>query len=94
MHCPLTKRSGKGWTPKAQELSVATLERLRREGHDVVKVIETSIENGWTGLFPLKNNNNVRGTTNAHQRQPGESVAEYVARINREHDEREAGLRP
>ena len=46
----------KGWTPKARELSLATLCRLHTDGHDPVKVINRSIERGWTGLFPLPEN--------------------------------------
>jgi hypothetical protein len=84
------KRTPRGWSDKAQELSVSTLAKLRSEGHDPVKVIEASIENGWSGLFPLKTQNNSRGSNNANQRQRGESVADYVARVNRVHDEREA----
>lgn len=81
------KRTPKGWTAKAQELSVATLAKLRAEGHDPVKVIEASIENCWTGLFPLKTNN-IRGSINGNQRHPGESLADYSARINRAHEGR------
>ena len=46
----------KGWTPKARELSLATLRRLHADGNDPVKVINRSIERGWTGLFPLPEN--------------------------------------
>lgn len=46
----------KGWTPKARELSLATLRRLYADGNDPVMVINRSIERGWTGLFPLPEN--------------------------------------
>lgn len=50
------KKSGAGWSADARRLSLSTLARLRAEGHDPTGVIEQSIERGWTGLFPLKNN--------------------------------------
>ncbi len=48
------RNSRKGWTARARELSLRKLTRLRDEGHDPRAVIEQSIERGWTGLFPLK----------------------------------------
>lgn len=41
------------WTPRAAELSIKTLGRLRADGHDPREVIEQSIGNGWTGLFAV-----------------------------------------
>jgi uncharacterized protein YdaU (DUF1376 family) len=43
----------KGWTRRAQELSLQTLEQLRDSGHDPQRVIDQSIERGWSGLFPI-----------------------------------------
>lgn len=43
----------KGWTAKAQRLSLGTLTRLHDAGNDPRRVIEQSIERGWSGLFPL-----------------------------------------
>lgn len=48
------KKSGKGWTPEAQQLSLRTLAKLHAQGHDATAVIEQSIERGYAGLFPLK----------------------------------------
>lgn len=48
------KKSGKGWTERAAELSLRKLAALRDQGHDPTAVIEQSIERGWTGLFELK----------------------------------------
>lgn len=50
------RNSRKGWTPRARELSLSTLSRLRRSGHDPRSVIDQSIERGWTGLFEIKGN--------------------------------------
>ncbi len=48
------RNARKGWTAKARELSLRTLADLKAQGHDPRKVIEQSIERGWTGLFPIK----------------------------------------
>ncbi len=48
------RSGGRGWTQRAQELSLGSLAKLRDDGHDPKAVIEQSIERGWTGLFPLK----------------------------------------
>lgn len=48
------KKSGKGWTDDAMAFNLRTLTTLRNSGHDPKKVIEQSIERGWTGLFELK----------------------------------------
>jgi hypothetical protein len=42
------------WTQRAAELSLKALDRLRAKGQDPRLVIEQSIANGWTGLFPDK----------------------------------------
>lgn len=41
-------------TPKAAELAIRTLDDLRQQRQSPQAVIEQSIANGWTGLFPLK----------------------------------------
>lgn len=49
------KRKGRsGWTEDAIALSLRKLSELRASGFDPVKVIEQSIECGWTGLFEVK----------------------------------------
>ena len=48
------RNSRKGWTTRARELSLRKLTQLHDTGHDPRAVIEQSIERGWTGLFPLK----------------------------------------
>lgn len=47
------RNARKGWTAKARTLSLRTLTDLRDQGHDPRKVVEQSIERGWTGLFPV-----------------------------------------
>lgn len=50
------RNSRKGWTHKARALSLRNLTELWAQGHDPRRVIEQSIERGWTGLFPLRSN--------------------------------------
>jgi hypothetical protein len=47
------RRTRKGFTTKAHELCLRELTKLQSFGNDPVAVIERSIANGWTGLFPL-----------------------------------------
>lgn len=47
-------RHGRKWTQRAAELSLSKLAELHAAGHDPRLVIEQSIANGWTGVFPLK----------------------------------------
>jgi uncharacterized protein YdaU (DUF1376 family) len=50
------RNSRKGWTNKARALSLRTLTTLWQAGHDPRRVVEQSIERGWTGLFPMVGN--------------------------------------
>ena len=53
------RQNGKGkFTPYAQELAIKKLEKLMAAGNDPNEVINQSVENGWSGLFPLKTNSN------------------------------------
>jgi hypothetical protein len=45
------KAMKKAMTPRAAELSIASLDRLRLQGHDPRAVIENAIEKGWQGLY-------------------------------------------
>jgi hypothetical protein len=48
------KRSGKAWTAHAKVLCIARLETFWQQGYDCAAIIRQSIENGWSGLFPIK----------------------------------------
>jgi phage replication O-like protein O len=51
------RQNGKGkFTAYAQELAIKKLARFKADGDDPNEVINNSIENGWSGLFPLKRN--------------------------------------
>lgn len=48
-------RNGKGWTAKARSLSMTTLREICGiDGALAMKVVEQSIERGWTALYPLR----------------------------------------
>lgn len=50
------RNSRKGWTAKARELSLGTLEKLHAEGFCPGEVVNQSIERGWSGLFGTHRN--------------------------------------
>lgn len=41
-------------TNYAMDLTCKTLEKLHREGHDPIAVLNKSVEHNWQGVFPLK----------------------------------------
>ncbi len=41
-------------TPRAEMLAIKTLDRLRAQGHDPAAVLDQSVQNGWKGLFLIK----------------------------------------
>jgi len=48
------RRTKGGITEHAKNLCISNLEKLRKQGHDPVAVINQSIMQGWAGLFPLR----------------------------------------
>jgi len=63
--CDYRKANGKKFTDRAKTLCLGTLEILKNQGHDPVVVINTSIQNGWSGLFVPKNAPKTGATSNA-----------------------------
>lgn len=55
------KEVGKALTPHAKHLALRKLAALAQDGHDPAAVIEQSILQRWTGLFPLKDERTGRG---------------------------------
>lgn len=43
-----------GWTDRAKQLSIGSLEKLRAQGYEPQAVIDNAIELGWSGLYPPK----------------------------------------
>jgi hypothetical protein len=48
-------------TPRAIELAIGKLEKLRAEGHDPGEVLDQSVLHGWQGLFPIRAGGNGNG---------------------------------
>lgn len=84
------RNTRQGWTPKARELSLQTLTRLHDAGQDARKVIEQSIERGWTGLFDVRAPEPSRSGVPASTRpaysfvKPGTETPEQKARATRD----------
>lgn len=51
--CEMRRSKRKPVTPAAMKLLISKLGKLRDEGQSPQKVLEQSIENSWTGLFPV-----------------------------------------
>jgi hypothetical protein len=72
-------RSGKGWTAKARELSMKKLRELAgTDGAMAMRIVEQSIERGWTGLFAIKEDkpNGTGGWTKPEPKQIHKTVQE------------------
>lgn len=50
----MRQRKGAEPTPRAAELLIAKLERMRREGADPGAILDQSTMNNWTDLYPIK----------------------------------------
>lgn len=50
----MRKRNRASLTPRAKQLAIAALSKLRDQGQEPQLVLEQSTMNGWRGLFPLK----------------------------------------
>lgn len=59
------RNARKGWTAKARQLSLRTLERLHAEGWSPREVVDQSIERGWSGLFGTQRNQVTRTANKA-----------------------------
>lgn len=65
------KQLKKPMSELAQQKSIKQLEKMRSEGQDVVEVIETSIANGWQGLFEIKSQGVTHGKGNSNSGKGG-----------------------
>jgi len=74
------KISGKKFTAHAQKLSISKLEKLYAQGENLEAVVNQSIERGYSGLFPVKGENN---GNSQHSKPTSESVTrELLAEIS------------
>jgi len=69
----------KPMTALAEQKSISALAELRNAGMDPTAVIEQSIANGWTGLFPVKQG---MGKQAALEARNAANVAEFVRMVN------------
>lgn len=53
------KLNKKNMTDKALELAIDKVRKLGKDEEEQIKIIYQSIENGWQGLFPLKEENRI-----------------------------------
>ena len=81
----------KGWTAKARTLSLRTLGALWAAGADPRKVIDQSIERGWTGLFPIKSGSQT-GTGKLTPSRQGQALAEAMAQFQGNGNGTDSGL--
>lgn len=49
----MRKKIKKPMTERAEQLAIATLDKLRQQGQDVGAVLDQSVMNAWQGLFPI-----------------------------------------
>jgi hypothetical protein len=56
----------KSMTPKAKELTIKDLSKLRQEGNDPSAVLEQSIKNSWQGLYPVKQQGIINGNNGSY----------------------------
>jgi hypothetical protein len=61
---------GKKFKPDAQRLTILELDELRRLGHDPTKVLNQSIMNGWSGIFPIKGTGANHAKPKSHSSNP------------------------
>lgn len=49
----MRKKIRKPMTPRAEQLAINTLDKLRQQGQDVAAVLDQSTLNSWQGLFAV-----------------------------------------
>ncbi len=72
------KEAKKPMTARAVELAIKQLDDLRSQGHHPAAVLDQSVMRGWSGLFPIKNQNNRPARPNGSAVAAGLSVAEAL----------------
>jgi len=69
------KRIGKPLTEHAVKLATAKLEKLAGEGSDPREVLNQSVMNGWTGLFPIREHGAMNGRSETDRTTAGAASA-------------------
>lgn len=65
------KSMKKPMTTLAENKMIKALDKMRSEGQDIVQVIETSIANGWQGVFEIKSKGESHGKDSKYIGQNG-----------------------
>jgi hypothetical protein len=81
--CEMRQRMRAPLTPHAVKLLVNKLAELRTRGDDPTAVLDRSVQNGWRGLFPLKDERKNGHGTNGTQSK-GERIENSVSSAVRE----------
>jgi hypothetical protein len=58
----MRKKIRKPMTERAEQLAIATLDKLRAGGQDAAAVLDQSVMNSWQGLFPVAESRDSRTT--------------------------------
>jgi len=73
------KQIGKKLTPKAETMLLNELEKISGGDEETkIKILDRSIMNGWTGVFPLKEDRHGKKDYEQHDYKPGELDALLV----------------
>ena len=71
--------SPRKWTYKAQEIALRRLKQFAAEGHDPTAVVEQTILNGWSGLWPVRDVRYVNGRKETPRDRLNASIAKAMA---------------
>lgn len=72
------KHRGSKFTHRAKELTLAQLAKMVQSGHDPTEILQTSIANGWKGIFEPKSKGS--GYVNNRDRERAETIAVLTGR--------------
>ena len=80
----LEERKAMGKPIKTQRAATLNANKLRPYSWDEqMRMVDQSIEHGWTGLYPLKKNRDKPANVYADMARPGESWDDLFARMQR-----------
>lgn len=74
------KQIRKPLTEKAESLIVSKLKKFTAEGMDATAVLEQSIENGWSGVFALKNGGHRHESNRLHRNRTAKRAIDSIAK--------------
>jgi hypothetical protein len=80
--CEHRKQIRKPITRRGSVLALRKLEQLKNDGHDPKAVLDQSVANGWTGIFPIKGGR--QNERNTNEPKGFASVRQFLDKHNRE----------